>query len=450
MRSLLLICFSLGLVLLCSATEPQSATIHAGPLIIVAPNAFHPALKRFVEFKNQSRPTELLSLESTIKEEQGADDPEKVKRRLFRLWKDKKVTHVLLVGDADVFPVRYMVLDRATPAAFDYAFYPSDLYYADLADAQGEFETWNKAHDGFHAGYYGEVRGEKNKNDPINYDGIDYLPEIAVGRWPVNTVQEVERLVAKSVRYEETLASRTRLAGYLVVGGWVDSRKQFTQLSGKLSDWKPQQLFYGGNVKDAPSSAHVIQLMTQGVHIIFHSGHGESHGWDQSLGSRDLGQLKNADKLPIILSAGCSTAYLATLPPYQGYVDIHGKDHIGTDAGEKFTAPPPPPAVYQKGKYDGPSFGKQLLRKSENGAIAYFGCNTGSQPCGLTLLEGFAQGIGVEKVTTLGEAWQTAIKHYWKKERLAELKPNSDWYPPSIFFQGMKFMLYGDPSLPLR
>jgi hypothetical protein len=26
---------------------------------------------------------------------------------------------------------------------------------------------------------------------------------------------------------------------------------------------------------------------------------------------------------------------------------------------------------------------------------------------------------------------------------------NDDWYPPSIFFQGMKFMLFGDPTLPL-
>jgi len=30
-----------------------------------------------------------------------------------------------------------------------------------------------------------------------------------------------------------------------------------------------------------------------------------------------------------------------------------------------------------------------------------------------------------------------------------ELAPTSSWYPPSIFFQGMKFMLFGDPTLPL-
>ena len=73
------------------------------------------------------------------------------------------------------------------PAAFDYAFYPSDLYYSDLATSDGQFEDWNGQKQGFHAGYFGEVRGEKNKHDPINYDHIDYRPDIAVGRWPVST-----------------------------------------------------------------------------------------------------------------------------------------------------------------------------------------------------------------------------------------------------------------------
>lgn len=420
----------------------------AAALIVVAPDKFHPALRRFVEFKQKTRSVVLLSLESILKEEKGVDDPEKVKRRLFRHWKEEHAGFALLVGDADVFPVRYMTLDRVTPAAFDYAFYPSDLYYADLADAQGQFETWNMAADDFHAGYFGEVRGEKNKNDPINYDGIHYLPEIAVGRWPVSTVREVERLVEKSIRYETTLNSRPLSSAFLVVGGWVDSRTQFSKFSDKFSQWSPQKFYYGS--KEPASAANVIKLMNQGTRVIFHSGHGETTGWDQSFGLRHLDQVKNADKLPIILSAGCSTAYLATLPPYQGYLDVHGKEHIGTDAGEKFSAPPPPPAVYQKGKYNGTSLGEQLLRRSEHGAIAYFGCNTGSQPCGLSLLEGFASSIGTDNATTLGEAWQASIRHYWTKERLADLKPNNDWYPPSIFFQGMKFMLFGDPSLPIR
>ena len=39
--------------------------------------------------------------------------------------------------------------------------------------------------------------------------------------------------------------------------------------------------------------------------------------------------------------------------------------------------------------------------------------------------------------------------NYVDRQRLLELKPDAGWYPPSIFFQGMKFMLFGDPSLAL-
>jgi hypothetical protein len=42
-----------------------------------------------------------------------------------------------------------------------------------------------------------------------------------------------------------------------------------------------------------------------------------------------------------------------------------------------------------------------------------------------------------------------AVAYYYEKERLAALKPTPDWYPASIFFQGMTFMLFGDPALRL-
>ena len=53
-----------------------------------------------------------------LRQSQGVDDPERLKRWLYRAWRERHVRYVLLVGDADVVPVRYMVLDRITPAAY--------------------------------------------------------------------------------------------------------------------------------------------------------------------------------------------------------------------------------------------------------------------------------------------------------------------------------------------
>ncbi len=146
------------------------------------------------------------------------------------------------------------------------------------------------------------------------------------------------------------------------------------------------------------------------------------------------------------MSAGCSTAYFATLPPYEAYVDVDGKRHAGTNAGEVFAQPPPPPSCQQPTDLDRHGFGEQILL-AEGGAVAYFGCDTGSQPCALTLVAEFARAIGNGEAERLGDAWRLGVARYFEREHLATLQPNADWYPPSIFFQAMKFPLFGDPSL---
>ena len=130
-------------------------------------------------------------------------------------------------------------------------------------------------------------------------------------------------------------------------------------------------------------------------------------------------------------------------------MDADGLEHAGSDHKEVFTEPPPPPSPYQRGRFNPTGLGEQFLRRRASGAAAYIGCNTGSQPCGLTLVEGFVSAVSQAREPRLGDCWGEAIRYYFAKENLAALKPNADWYPPSVFFQGMKFMVFGDPSLRL-
>jgi hypothetical protein len=217
-------------------------------MVIIAPERFHKPLAKFVRYCTSQRPTKLVSVESILQTTQGADDPERLKRWLYRGWKEQHLRYVLLVGDADIMPVRYMVLDRATPAAYDYAFYPSDLYYADVARRDGSFDDWNARKDGFHASYFGEVRGEKNKKDPINFDRIDYRAELAVGRWPVDSVAEVELLVEKTITQDRVNQAATgkavRSAAFVYVPGWVDARAQMDHWARELpKGWKSSKLY---------------------------------------------------------------------------------------------------------------------------------------------------------------------------------------------------------------
>ncbi len=285
---------------------------------------------------------------------------------------------------------------------------------------------------------------------------MDYRPDIAVGRWPVSTPEAVARIAAKSIAYEQGVLTNAtagpRRAAFFAVGGWVDSRPLQNSLAAKLgTSWQVEKRFYtnsGQTTATLPPDHHqVVDLFNSGLSLAIHAGHGSDDAWDRCFSLADLDRMTNVGQLPVVMSAGCSTAHFATLPPYEPYVDVEGREHAGSDHGEVFTGPPPPPALYQRGRFNPTCLGEQILLRNQAGAVAYIGCDTGSQPCGLTLLDGFVTALAQAKEPRLGECWAAAIRYYYQHEHLATLKPNDDWYPPSIFFQGMKFMLFGDPSL---
>jgi hypothetical protein len=236
------------------------------------------------------------------------------------------------------------------------------------------------------------------------------------------------------------------------VDGWVDSRSVLDRMGEYLGPgWRIEKRYYADSRRNdgtpPPDGAQVISLLNEGLGLLCHAGHGQDDRWEKSLKLSHLARVANTDRLPIVISAGCSTARFATLPPYEAYLDVAGREHRGSNAGEVFAEPPPPPAPYQSGKFNPRGLGEELLRGGPGGAVAYFGCNTGSQPCGLTLVRGFVKGFQEAPRRRLGDAWRFGIAYYHERERLSALEPTKDWYPPSIFFQGMKFMLFGDPAL---
>jgi hypothetical protein len=284
---------------------------------------------------------------------------------------------------------------------------------------------------------------------------------LALGRWPVNTPQEVRTMVAKSIGFEKRIAaasaaaSPSRFRGALIHNsGWIDSRWAMDEEAKMLpKGWTIDRRYYSDDARKSndppPNQDEVVKLLNSGVDLMLHAGHGDNDQWEQSLRVSDLRRLKNANCLPVMMSIGCNTAQFCALAPYEAYLDVHGVEHKGTYAGEVFKAPPPPPAAYQKGRFNSLGLGKELLRAGPNGAVAYIGCNTGGQPCALTLMDGFARSWGKDPSARLGDCWMQAVSYYYDHEHLATLKPNGDWYPPSVFFQAMKYMVYGDPSLKL-
>jgi hypothetical protein len=162
-----------------------------------------------------------------------------------------------------------------------------------------------------------------------------------------------------------------------------------------------------------------------------------------------LGELHNGDRLPVMFSCGCDTAYFAPIPPMEPYVDEDGAQHEGTWHGEKgVPVPPPVPSVYQTVKVM-PSLAKRLLKDGPNGAVAYIGGIAYGQEPDVALLEGFFNALATVRGPTVGDCFARSIDFYYRRYPPESLRADDNWPVPAQFSQGLKFMLYGDPSLPM-
>jgi hypothetical protein len=169
-------------------------------LLIVTPREFEPVLAPLVAFKNATGlPTVLITLEEIEADPAyTGDQAAQVKQAIAAYEDESGIQYVMLVGDVDRFPVRWVAAKRGGDVEY---FYASDLYYADLYDATGAFHTWDSDGDGL----YGEhVASGRCAEDPysVNLDRVDLHPDVAVGRMPASTREELESYVARVIRYE--------------------------------------------------------------------------------------------------------------------------------------------------------------------------------------------------------------------------------------------------------
>jgi len=123
----------------------------------------------------------------------GRDDQEKIKYFIKDAIENWSIKYVLLVGDEEKIPVRYihMGINEVSESFMGLASI-SDLYYSDIYFSDGSFSSW-----------------DTNKNNTFgeyNWKGtteeIDFYPDIYLGRIPCEEIEDVKRVVNKIINYE--------------------------------------------------------------------------------------------------------------------------------------------------------------------------------------------------------------------------------------------------------
>jgi hypothetical protein len=253
------------------------------------------------------------------------DTPAKIRNFIRYAYSEYGTSYVLLGGDADeivpkdnIVPLRGLYADEEglpLEGTLDYEAddIPSDVYYACL---DGTFNYDNDNH-------YGECA---EFNDAADIDEADLLAEVWVGRACVDSTEEINNFVMKTLAYEQMEQGEDSYFGeILFVGEYLGF---------------PGVSAYGGNYKDHTEdmvdfpdmyTIHKIydrdetwdsiflieHLSTTPYHLINHDGHGNQYYMLKS-GGDNLRYLTN-EKPFFIYSHSCLTGSFDNWDCYRGY-----------------------------------------------------------------------------------------------------------------------------------
>ncbi len=140
----------------------------------------------------------------------------------------------------------------------------------------------------------------------VDIDG-DARPDLAVGRWPMRTPQEVASLVERTLAYEQNPA------GQRAIFATDASESTFSGIADDLIDASHMSRDQVDQV-DGPTATEIADLWQNGAWLATYIGHGSIDRW----GKEDMFNLDEIDKLdsesiPIVLQLTCLTG-LYSLP----------------------------------------------------------------------------------------------------------------------------------------
>ncbi len=219
-----------------SYTQPDDNPLPDEPvhdLVIIAPRKFSRTLQPLIDHKNEfGVDTVLKTTEEIYREFDGVDKPEQIKYFIKHAKEEWNIPYVLLVGGLKnmiwaqgrddtnqgsrdwYLPVRYtnMFDDPAFPlgSIFDPGVI-SDLYFADLYKAGGEFSSW----DGNGDGIFASLGKPGVDDDPT----LDFYPDVALSRLPVRSTKELKTVIDKIINYEQSPADPSWFEKTIVVSG---------------------------------------------------------------------------------------------------------------------------------------------------------------------------------------------------------------------------------------
>ena len=418
-------------------------------LLIITPSIFVKALQPLVAHKlAMGMSTKLVTLDEVYRQMfwHGRDDAEKVKYFIKTAIEEWGIRYVLLVGgrSSQFFPTWYCpVRYVAMVDGWDRQLL-SDLYFADIYDSQGNFSSWDSDNDGIYGEWYpGQTAQDTN---------IDFIPDVAVGRLPCRSVQEVKIMVDKIITYEATSFGQSWFNTFLVAAGdtypesenpnWTGAEGEFygDRAIENLSGFTPVRLYTSDGTFS--NKDDIIREFRKGSGFAYFVGHGSPKQWGnhpfnstefiQGPNTNDMWRFRNQGRLPVCVVSGChNNQFDVCLIRTLNASDIYKQENVPECWSER------------------------ILRVPSGGAIAALGCtglgytkeDKSTFQGGINVLEGaFFRAYGQQHKIIIGDTWAAAISWYaktfpvnWSTQAWGD-----SWIDTKVI---ESWALLGDPSL---
>jgi hypothetical protein len=265
--------------------------------VIISPPAFNPALASLVSLRQGRGRTVLLENLQAIYDHYGEGrlSPQAIQAYLadaYQNWSIKPL-YVLLVGDGTFDPKKYYA------ASFETYLPP---YLADVDPWAGETASDNRF---------------------ATVDGADPLPDLLIGRLPVNSLAEAQAVVNKIIAYETALPSGSWQQTALLVADNADDGGDFPAESEALAAVFPSSFVLQRHYLPAAAKSGLITAWNAGAKFVAYVGHSSVHQWasEELLhaisnvpppATEPPTKLKNGGKQPIVVEMTCFTGMFHT------------------------------------------------------------------------------------------------------------------------------------------
>lgn len=151
----------------------------------------------------------------------------------------------------------------------------------------------------------------------VDFDG-DGVPELAIGRLPVRTLEETNTIVTKLVSYAEASAGGQWTQEALFVAdrqNGFDFAAASEDVAAMLSSELMVEELFLDQTDAGRLRRELLTRFNEGKLLINYIGHGSTEVWagGDLLTSNDAQALTNGDRLPVVLSMNCLNGYFHSL-----------------------------------------------------------------------------------------------------------------------------------------